>query len=742
MWQPAGSEPIDRNSLVVPLARSFVEHLILACGEFARFVECRKLTNAGLEIVSFDIEISVPQRPVYEIISVERVSACFWESQDAAPAVAVGRSDFPDTPHQNLAPEGFPSFLCVDDRPWQDVRSTYTASELMARIQIWFAKACEGELHGDEQSFDPIFQYDGFHELIVTEEASTAMGTGGKLSVWAGDERARVLVVTDGQKRPDIKNQRNVHILYLSVAARAMKRMRRAPRTLGDLARLLDDRGVDLVNALEGTTREWLNHGRVDQDDRWITCVLVSMPQVHPRTGVVGGERPMGFLCNEGPGRIGEALGVLGRAPSMDRNSIRYTSIIAPTVDPKGLEDFPIQIAPVHRELDAMLASDIAGRQLDQREVVLIGAGSLGSHLAENLAREGLFRWTVVDDDTFLPHNVAKHTLTKLDLGQPKARILATQLELIRSDTTARAICESVLRQKLSTELIDALNSANIIIDASASVPVSKWLADQPSKARRICCFFTPDGKSAVLIVEPATRAITLRELEVAYLRELLTNPLMADHLGSATQFRYSGACRALSNRIPASSVAVLAGILSAATAVASTNNNALVHIWRIGDDGGIGRIDVPAAVKRSFVGDWTIALPATLIDDLRIRRGDALPAETGGSLVGIIDYAAKYVGVVHALSTPPDSIGTRAGFVRGTRGLQRLIEAAQARSGGQVRYIGEWHSHPPGASAAPSQTDIEQIQQLSLILKLDGLPALSLIVSESGVGMLLGKAA
>jgi hypothetical protein len=73
---------------------------------------------------------------------------------------------------------------------------------------------------------------------------------------------------------------------------------------------------------------------------------------------------------------------------------------------------------------------------------------------------------------------------------------------------------------------------------------------------------------------------------------------------------------------------------------------------------------------------------------------------------------------------------------------MRRLIEEAQGRSGGQVRYIGEWHSHPRGASASPSTTDIKQICQLSLVLDLDGLPALSLIVGETGLRMLVGKVA
>lgn len=742
MWQPEASEPINPDGLAIPLARAFAIHVQNACSDFTRMVECRRLPEKGIEIVTFEIDIGVPQRPVYAIDATEVVSVCFMPGNSAPPLIAVGRPNFPDTPHQNLVPEGFPSVLCVDDRPWQDIRGGYTASELMARIQVWFTKACEGELHGDDQPFDPFFLYDGAHEIIVTQDAAKAMNAKGKLSIWAADQPPRFLVLTSAQDGKGANGQLHLHVLHVDVAATAMRRMRKAPRTLGQLAGLLAERNADLLAPLKQSILEWHATGKMDDDGRWLTCILVSMPQVHPHTREIGASRPMAFLCADSPGRIGEALGVLGRLPSDATTAPRYMPLMFSEMTPDGLDGFPIQVAPVHVEMDSAGASDLAGRRTDLRELVMIGAGSLGSHLAEYLSREGLFRWTVVDDDALLPHNIARHTLTRDHLGQGKARNLAARLELIRCDTAPRAIRENVLDGEPSDALVQALQRADIIIDASASVPVSRWLSDRPDQARRMCAFFTPDGRSAVLMAEAADRSVTLRDLEAAYLREILANPTLKDHLRAGQQLRYTGACRALTNKIPASSIAVLSGLLAAGLATASCDDSAALRLWTMQEDGSIDCANASTSMIKSSISDWTVTLPAALHDDLAARREGALPSETGGPLVGVIDYEAKHIAAVHALTTPPDSAGTRMDFTRGTRGLQRLIEEAQSRSGGQVRYIGEWHSHPAGASASPSATDINQICQLSLVLDLDGLPALSLIVGEQGLAMLVGKVA
>ena len=60
--------------------------------------------------------------------------------------------------------------------------------------------------------------------------------------------------------------------------------------------------------------------------------------------------------------------------------------------------------------------------------IAVCGAGALGGNLAENLARMGAGRLTVVDFDDVEERNLSTQPYGRRDLGAPKARVLADDL--------------------------------------------------------------------------------------------------------------------------------------------------------------------------------------------------------------------------------------------------------------------------------------------------------------------------
>jgi len=694
-----------------------------------------------MEIVTFELRVEVPQHPIYDVRPKETVSVCFLPGRQSAPGVVVARDDFPDTPHQNIVPEGFPSMLCIDDRPWQDVRSGYTASELVTRISNWFAKAGQGELHGDDQPFDPFFGYSSPHQIILTSDGISALDAGRKLNVWTADATGRFLLVTSFEADGSPQQVTNVHIVQVDVEPQQMKRIRRAPRSLPGLFTMLTERDSSFLARLRTSVEEWFEAGKRDDDTKWIFCVLARFPQIHPRTGEVGATKPMAFLSHVSPGQIGVALGVLDRNDSPHGADIRYVRNLFPDPDIGRLSGFDVQVAQVHMEMDAHAAAEITGHEAaDKRSAVLIGAGSLGSALAELLTREGFFEWTVVDDDALLPHNLSRHILDRRHLGRQKAPCVAERLLSIRSDAAPNAFVENVLSEKISDGLANVLGRADLILDASASVPVSRFLSDYGSDARRLCAFFTPDGKSAVLMTEATDRSTTIRDVEADYLREVLMNPTLETHFTSGQQMRYTGACRALTSKIPTSRVGILTALIASGISKGVALSHPALQIWTVSEDDAVEAIRLLPAVSTRNIGEWKVLIPDSLRAELVDRRAAALPNETGGPVLGLVDFEAKIITAVHAPASPSDSVGKPTSFTRGTVGLRKIIEKAEKRSGGQVRYLGEWHSHPSGTSAAPSSVDVGQIYDLSLISDIDGLPAISLIVSEDDLGILLGS--
>ena len=224
-----------------------------------------------------------------------------------------------------------------------------------------------------------------------------------------------------------------------------------------------------------------------------------------------------------------------------------------------------VQTAEVYLEFEPDLAATLAGRNApDTRKAVLVGAGAIGSHLADCLAREGRFLWTVIDDDRLLPHNLARHVAGNNHVTRPKAQILADHINgTFMGPPQATAIAANLLADGPDGASIEgAMREADLIIDATASIVAARHISDHAVAARRASVFFNPTGEAVVLLAEPTGRALTLRDLEAQYFGLLLRKESLAEHLGKeAETVAYTGACRAITNRIPQSRAAILSGL-------------------------------------------------------------------------------------------------------------------------------------------------------------------------------------
>ena len=89
----------------------------------------------------------------------------------------------------------------------------------------------------------------------------------------------------------------------------------------------------------------------------------------------------------------------------------------------------------------------------------------------------------------------------------------------------------------------------------------------------------------------------------------------------------------------------------------------------------------------------------------------ESAPNETGGILIGEYSPVHDCAIVTAVTAAPADSRSGRNWFVRGVRGLQRIIDRFWHR--GRRYYLGEWHFHPLG-SPIPSRTDIDQMKHIA----------------------------
>ena len=99
---------------------------------------------------------------------------------------------------------------------------------------------------------------------------------------------------------------------------------------------------------------------------------------------------------------------------------------------------------------------------LGERKVSLVGCGSLGSKVATMLARAGVGRFLLVDDDLMLPDNLVRHDLDWRDVGTHKAESVARRIQLVNP----LAKCE-LRKHRLGGQ--ESSGSIETLIEASAS---------------------------------------------------------------------------------------------------------------------------------------------------------------------------------------------------------------------------------------------------------------------------------
>lgn len=564
-WLENWGDACEPSALQNSLASHLVRFISSYGSGVAHVIGARHAGEA--EVLVLEVQTGRPQRPAYPLNRSEPVGILFPQ-EGAAPIVLALRSDFPDTPHQNWVPEQIPACLCVDDRPWVEAKQTYTSGQLLHRIVNWFKMAGMGELHEAGRAPDPFFTGLSFEIILPASVFTQGLNDRADLVgfIQAGKRHPVIIAETYSPERHGTTTPGGIVVTAYSLPPQNMPRLRHVPTTLAELATELNTHGIDLVADLGGKIDGWAGIGK--RDIFRLTsrlAVVLKVPLLDPTSGETTRVDSLAFVTDQTLGTVGVALGRLleNRSDVGDQNGF-VRQIVPAAPDPQLLASIVLRTASAHSEFNAEIAATMSGLAApDRRKVVLIGAGSIGSNLSEALVREGRFDWSVVDKDYLLPHNLARHTLGVLSSGAFKADHVAARLSSLRAGIVCKGIVADFLEDH-DVELSEALGAADVIIDTSASVPVARAVSDLDVRARRASAFFNPAGTAAVLMIQDGERKVDLRALEAAYYAEILENPRLADHLSqSANAIPYAGACRSVTNRIPAARAVTLSGLVA-----------------------------------------------------------------------------------------------------------------------------------------------------------------------------------
>lgn len=112
---------------------------------------------------------------------------------------------------------------------------------------------------------------------------------------------------------------------------------------------------------------------------------------------------------------------------------------------------------------------------LSSKKVILLGAGAIGSAVAEMLVRAGISRMLILDGDLFKAGNLVRHTLDLRDLNDHKAVAVAKRLNQVSPHTVVEALNCSYPPVSASENRL--LKDYEVVIDCTGDDEVLHHLA-------------------------------------------------------------------------------------------------------------------------------------------------------------------------------------------------------------------------------------------------------------------------
>ncbi|MGK7898125.1 MAG: Mov34/MPN/PAD-1 family protein [Xenococcus sp. (in: cyanobacteria)] len=737
----ASGDPIEPEELTCHKAKDLVRYLQLEISPYSRLIECRKEREEN--IVVFEVDVEIGQRIVHDIKRQERIAITFAQNDNTMPEVVVLRDNFPKVPHINLSKEEYPRSLCLFDRPYEELKARWNAFFIIERIREWLTLTAKGILHEKDQPLEPLLLGFGIpiiipHNLFAEQQDNI---TNVDIRSKKNFDGTIFFVVNKLQQQSEVGSD-----LAITIKCPAQQHgiINYSPQNLEELHRFVSITGYDLIGELRTLFKKWISER--EKLNAKITFI-VYLPKTRNRNDTIESTDIWAFLTNKTVREIGEDLGIwelTTKVEALNRKD-RTTLAWLGEVDTQRVgTETPLVILHPLFTLSRNTAAYFNGINNPQNpKIVAIGAGALGSQVLINSIRAGYGDWTSVDKDYLAPHNLARHELDGEFVGYYKSYVLSKYAEtIIDEDNVAKPIIADIINPKdKEEELKKAYSTADVILDMSAALSVSKHLAlEVQSDARRISIFLNPSGTDLVILAEDAERKIGLDHLESQYYWEIINRQELSYHLAIGNNdARYGRSCGDVSSRIPHNFISIHSAIASEMLRNIVQDSEAFMGIWKINSQDMTvschkitpGLPIVPEISTLYCAEDWVIYTYPQFIARIFALRKSKLPCETGGVLIGSYDFQRKIIYVIDTIASPPDSIEKPTTYIRGSEGLEDRIQAISQKTAGILEYIGEWHSHPNDCDPSPSQYDRQLFEYMKKDMQVNSLPTLMLIAGS-----------
>lgn len=672
----------------------------------------------------------IPSKNMFGINYRERIAFVFGNSIKVPKTLAL-RKDFPATMHQNLSPSGFPKDLCLYEESEDVTLISWTPERHIRRLKWWLVQAAKGKLHSEEQAVEQ-FLFNPTATIVIPYDYRVGLKQGKRLAASLIQDSDKLFIEAQWNINHHVSGVK-INLINIETNDVTHGSIRQAPQDLKDFVGLMNAVGVDFLDLL----RQRLYNFTKEEGDlnAPITALIVTIPIRRSNNGSAEREQTIGFWFNNSVLHLLKVLEVVVTENGLPNLTLQG-SLHPMTSDIPDIEMLPMEVLST---VESSARRAQSGYNFNIGHGLLIGAGALGASLLDIWVKGGWGKWTVCDNDHFRPHNFTRHVASTAVVGQNKALVAASYANFNFNDSDVCHLAKNAC-QFSDDEVKSVFSKAELVVDASTSLEYPRDASLKHNLPRHVSVFFSPNGNDAVLLFEDHKRNIRLNSLEAQYYRALLTTEVGNNHLTmDSITFRSGVSCRDVSVVMSFARTSALSSLLSEQIRRAIKSENASIRIWQDNQDSGERQLTEiqPFKVKSNknhTLGGFKIFWDEGIEAKVKGLRHDALPYETGGILIGYHDMVRKCVFIVDALPAPSDSRSTHSSFTRGVEGVVESLEIIANKTANNVGYIGEWHSHPNGASANMSDLDKLQLTELSENLSYDGLPAYQMIVAKNEI--------
>ncbi|MDQ1166413.1 ThiF family adenylyltransferase [Flavobacterium sp. SORGH_AS_0622] len=644
----------------------------------------------------------------------------------SAPKVYTDRLDFPknNLAHLYVAVNNRPPALCYIRGNADEWYSNKRIDDLLIRIRNWFRDAATGELTQNGEQFEPLrlegysgsIMYD-YNTMIEVIEGKTNLQFEGKYSV-ALFERNTFETKTSYKFSRLITSKNALEVLK-DVDEERKKEKSDTTKKKYYYAVIMWTEGNETFPEFKvNIPSDWEDFKsfcsfykiNVSDFENFITTTSDLNEYIHFPV-IIGIRRP-----NQ----------IIGYSSNVEFINLDFKLDTSDFAQGKITNNVPIKMLKHNQPLTNALAVKISGNNLNIGDRNLIfGCGALGSKIIMHFARSGHTNMTILDPDDLSPHNLVRHALFSDAVGENKAEALAEKINELfpyrltiggpslkdgwdKSETFSRYkwIFDFTASNAFFNKLI-VLENANQCNVASASI--------------------SNFGNLGIMYKEGLERNPRIDDLQ-NHLYSLSEHDKDIEQWLSAEQMAVSAnnliiqvgvGCNSETTVLADDRISSHASFFSGALKkeVENISQNGKIYLNRINDldeyriETQVINVEPFKVLKICNNDRWTIRMKGHIEKHLLHKFKTGGTVETGGVFLGSCNYKTKTIHITGIINAPLDSKGSSVEFIRGVEGLSQQIAEISKKSGGQIGYIGEWHTHPSG----PNILSVQDLQSIEL---------------------------